>query len=530
MAAWSVQKILQRETAANAKRGEVSAYTDRAMAYAMPWRVKNARSRTAFEQLFDSSGPTGVHKFGSRLQRDLTPPFSRWFKLEAGPLIDPDRAEEVNRQLELATDVCHAALDASSFAHASGQAYADLSLGTAALLAVEGNDDEMIRWTAVPPWALAIEEGASGRIDNVYWRRTYPADQLAELWPKAAWPAKVAQLIAEGKNDQISILQASYWDAGVKAFRFEVLCLEGAGGGQVQGAKVHTALYRTNPWIIFRWWTTPGNPWGLGPLLLTLPDIMTANKAVEMILKAAAYALAPPLMVAHDGVVNPDTLRIAPHSLIRVARTGGPLGSSIEPLQMNGRVDLTQLALQDMRQNIAQNLMARQLPPESAAVRSPTEIVERMREFQFDTGSAFGRLNHEFVPAVIARVLDILDRKKVPAIDFDVLKVDQLVMKVRVTSPLAQAQLLEDVERSVRFFELVKAIGGEQLLLAVANIEEIHKLAPMMGAPGWTVRPKADRDRILQATGEAAAEANLPDIPAGASYVGGEPALGLVKP
>lgn len=525
MAAWSVQKILQREAAANAKRGEVQAYIDRAMAYAMPWRVKHGRSRTAFETLFDSSGPTGVHKFGSRLQRDLTPPFARWFKLQAGPLVDPDQAEAVNRQLELATDVCHAALDASSFAHASGQAYADLSLGTAGLLAVEGDDDELIRWTAVPPWGLAIEEGASGRIDNVFWRRKYPADQLKTLWAKATWPESVQKKIDAGKNEEVEILQASYWDAEVKRFRFEVLAVD-----EGPGHKAHEALYRTNPWIIFRWWTTPGNPWGLGPLLLTLPDIMTANKAVEMILKAAAYALAPPLMVAHDGVVNPDQLRIAPHSLIRVARTGGPLGSSIEPLQMNGRVDLTQLALQDMRSNIAQNLMARQLPPESASVRSPTEIVERMREFQFDTGSAFGRLNHEFVPAVIARTLDILDRKKVPGIDFEMLKVDQLVLKVQVTSPLAQAQLLEDVERSVRFFELVKAIGGEQLLLAVTNIEEVHKLGPMMGAPGWTVRPKADRDRILNATGEAAADAALPDIPAGASYVGGEPALGLVKP
>lgn len=522
MAGWSVQKILAREAAANAKRGEVKAYIDRAMQFAMPWRVQHGR-RTAFEQLFDSSGPTGVHKFGSRLQRDLTPPFARWFALEGGPLIADDKVEEVNRQLEVATRICHAALDASSFANASGQAYADLSIGTAGLLAVEGDDEELIRWTAVPPWGLSIEEGASGRIDNVYWRRRYPGEQLKVLWPKAVWPAVIEQKIA--KNEEVEILQASYWDVDARVFRFDVIAIEGG-----QNAKAWETTNRTNPWIIFRWWTTPGNPWGLGPLLLTLPDVMTANKAVEMILKAAAYALAPPLMVAHDGVVNPDALRIAPHALIKVGRTGGPLGSSIQPLDMNGRVDLTQLALQDMRQNIAQNLMARQLPPESAAVRSPTEIVERMREFQFDTGSAFGRLNHEYIPAVIARTLDILDRKKVPGIDFRQLKVDQLILKVRVTSPLAQQQNLEDVERAVRFAELVKAIGGEQLFAAVVNVEEMHRLAPMIGSPGWTVRPRADRERMMQAMGEAAAEGAMPEVPAGASYVGGEPALGLVNP
>jgi len=527
MAGWSVQKILHREAAADTKRGEVKHYIDRAMAFAMPWRVQHNRGRMAFEQLFDSSGPTGVHKFGSRLQRDLTPPFARWFALEGGPLIPEDQIEKVNRQLETATKIVHAALDASSFANASGQAYADLSIGTAGLLAVEGDDNELIRWTAVPPWGLSIEEGASGRIDNVYWRRKYPAEQLPVLWPKATWPKAILDKIASGKNEEVEILQASYFDLSEGLWRFDVLATE---GGAATTGKAWETTNRTNPWIIFRWWTTPGNPWGLGPLLLTLPDIMTANKAVEMILKAAAYALAPPLMVAHDGVVNPDTLRLAPHALIRVARTGGPMGSSITPLEMNGRVDLAQLSLQDMRQNIAQNLHARQLPQESASVRSPTEIVERLREFAFDAGSAFGRLNHEYIPAVIARVLDILDKKKVPAINFDELKVDQLVMKVRITSPLAQQQNMDDVERFARLAELVKAIGGAEMMAAVINLEDMHKLGPMMGAPGWSTRPREDREKILAMMGEAAGKGQPIEVPAGASFVDGEPTAGLVRP
>lgn len=517
MAGWTVAKILDREQAALRKRGEIKPYIDRAMQFAMPWRVEHGRGRTAFEQLFDSSGPTGVHRFGSRLQRDLTPPFSRWTKLEGGPLIPEDQVEAVNRQLELATTVCHAALDASGFAKASHEAYSDLSIGTGALLAQEGDDNELIRWNAVPPWALSIEEGASGRVDNVYWRRKYPADQLAVLWPKAtAWPERVRKLIAEGKTDEVEIVQASYFDLAIGRWRFDVICAE---AGKDASIKIFETENRTNPWIVFRWWTTPGNPWGLGPLLLTLPDIMTANKAVEMILKAAAYALAPPLMVAHDGVVNPDTLRIAPHALIRVARTGGPLGSSITPLEMNGRVDLAQLSLADMRQNIAQNLMARQLPPESASVRSPTEIVERMREFAFDTGSAFGRMNHEYIPAVISRVLDILDKKKVPGIDFDELRIDHLILKVRVTSPLAQQQNLEDVERGARFMELVKAIGGDELLTATVNVEDIAKFAPMMGAPAWLPRLKEDRDKLMSAAGEAAAEGQAPPMAGGGGNV-----------
>lgn len=512
MARWSDQHICAREAAAASKRGAIKRYYDQAYRFTMPWRQEGGRQSRLFEDLYDDSGPTGAHKFASRMQANLTPPYSRWFELQAGPLVDPKQVEGVNRSLETATAVCHGVLDAGAFIKASHEMYSDLGIGTGALLAAEGDEREPIRFSAVPPWMLAIEEGYLGRIDNVYWRRAYPADQLGRLWPDADWSRETREKIAAGKNDPVEILQASYFDSDLNGtaggWRFHVLEVRNG-----QGLTVHEKESRTNPWIIPRWWTTPGGVWGMGPILLSLPSIMTANQAVKMILTAAAYSLAPAMMVAHDGVVNPDTLRIAPHSLIRVARNGGPMGASIQPLDLTGRVDLTQLALQDMRTSISQNLMARQLPPESAAVRSPTEIVERMREFLFDTGAAFGRMNHEFVPPLIARILDVLDKQKVPGVDFSRMKIDQLVLRVKVTSPLARSQNLEDVSNIVRYLELLNVLGGPELRAVIAKVEDLHKLAPMMGVPGWVNREEADRIEAQQRIGQAAAEGQAPPVP-----------------
>jgi hypothetical protein len=107
--------------------------------------------------------------------------------------------------------------------------------------------------------------------------------------------------------------------------------------------------------------------------MLALPDIRTANKTVEMILKAAAYALAPPLMVLHDGVLNPDTLSLAPRSLIRVARTGGPMGRSIEPLNLGQNVDVGQIVLEDLRQNISRTCSAASCRPTRARCARPRD-------------------------------------------------------------------------------------------------------------------------------------------------------------
>ena len=520
MAAWNAKTINERSEAAFQARKAMQPYIERALQYAMPWRHPRAKSGAIFEGLFDSSGLTGAHKFPGRVQMDVTPPSQRWYQLEAGPLVAEEHRERVNRQLDLATTVSHRILDASGFHKASKESYADLGIGTGALLALEGDDNEIMRWHAVPPWQLGIEEGPSGRIDNVYWKRTYPAWQLPRLWKEARWPEAIARKVREESRDPVMMLQASYYDVEIAAWRYAVVCCESGGSGEI----VAEFINRTNPWNVFRWWTTPDSPWGVGPLMLTLPDIMTANKAVEMILKAAAYALAPPLMVAHDGVVNPDTLRVAPHSLIRVARTGGPLGSSIQPLDMNGRVDLAQLALTDVRQSIAQHPLSRQLPPESASVRSPTEIVERMRDFAFDTGSAFGSLNYEFVPNVVARVLDIADRKKIPGMDFEALKIDQLVLQVKITGPLARSQSLADVESVARYLEILNAFLGREGMMAVANVEELHRLQSLLGAPNWINRPAADREKMLQALGEAAASgAPMPE-----SDPAGQPSLQLV--
>lgn len=522
MAEWDAKTINERATAAEDNRRAMQPYIERALQYTMPWRHPRARNGAIFEGLFDSSGLTGAHKFPGRVQMDVTPPSQRWFQLEAGPLIADDVREEVNRRLDFATTVCHRILDASGFHKASKESYADLGIGTGALLALEGDDNEIIRWFAVPAYQLAIEEGPSGRIDNVYWRRTYPAYQLPRLWKDAKWPLEIQKKIDAESREQIRILQASYFDPDIGRWRFAVVYSDCGGGIASQSE------HRTNPWNVFRWWTTPDNPWGVGPLMMTLPDIMTANKAVEMILRAAAYAIAPPLMVANDGVLNPDTLRISPSSLIKVGRTGGPMGASVQPLDMGGRVDLTQLALQDMRQNIAQHTLSRQLPPESASVRSPTEIIERMRDFSFDTGSAFGSLNYEFVPNVVARVLDIADRKKIPGMDFEALKIDQLVLQVKITGPLARSQSMADVESIANYLQLLNSFLGPQGMMAVANLEELHRLQGMIGAPNWINRPAKDREKMLTTMGEAAAQEQQPVPSSEAATPSATPQLSVV--
>lgn len=499
---WDDKTITARAEAAETSRRMIGSYIERCMEKVAPWRLPGNRGSQAFEQLFDSTGPVNHQRMASRIQRDVTPPFQRFMELEAGPLVPDNVVEQLNRQLEPITKIIHATLDASAYPIASLSAYGDMGISTGALLANEGDDNMPIRWDAAPAWALGIEEGPGGRVDNTFYCRPYPAWILARHWPQAQWSEKTRRLIEAQDTTKIEVRQSTYYDPDLGIWRVAVQEL-GAHGNPVVWDK---ARDRTNPWIVFRYWTSSGDPWGRGPVMLALPDMRTANKTVEMVLTAAAYQLAPPLMYAHDGVVNPDTMTLSPRALIRVQRTGGPLGPSIAPLNLGSNVDMAQLALTDMRESITKQLMGAQLPPDSGAVRSASEIIERTKQLQFDAGAAFGRLNHEYIPQVIARVIDLLDRRKVAGIQWDQLKIDHFIMKVKLTSPLARGQNLEDVQVILQFFEAVKAVGGEEAFHYVASQDSWPRIAKLMGVPLWAVNDEAMRAQLADAVGRIAAK------------------------
>lgn len=494
MAIWSDRLICERQRAAETARGPILPYVRDCLAMTAPWRLPGATGAAAFLRLFDSTASVNLQRAANKLQQELTPPFQRWMELEAGPMVDPKQIEQVNRALAPATDIVLAALDASAFHIKVNEAYGDFMISAGAILITEGDDNTPIVAKSAPAWSLAFEEGPGGRVDNVFWRKRYPAWILPRHWPNARWSQRTARLIAQGSTDKVEVSQATYYDPDLPGWRLAVMC---------EDACVYdSARDRANPWVIFRYWTSPEDPNGRGPVMLALPDIRTANKTVEMILRAAAFALAPPLMILHDGVVNPDRLRLAPQALIPVARTGGPMGPSISPMQIGGDVNLGQLVLQDQRDQISKAMGESQLPPDTGAVRSATEWIQRVKDQQYDSGAAFGRLNHELVPQLVARVIDILDRKKVSVINWQALQIDHLVMRVKITGPLARAQNLNDVQTIVQFWELARSVGGQEAFLQIANLSDgLPRLAKLMGAPLWAVNDADTRAALAKAAG-----------------------------
>ena len=102
-----------------------------------------------------------------------------------------------------------------------------------------------------------------------------------------------------------------------------------------------------------------GELYGRSPVMTALPDIKTANKVVELILKNASIAVTGIWLADDDGVLNPANIKLVPGSIIPKA-----VGSAgLTPLQAPGRFDVSQLVLDDLRARIRHTLLADRLGP-----------------------------------------------------------------------------------------------------------------------------------------------------------------------
>jgi hypothetical protein len=244
---------------------------------------------------------------------------------------------------------------------------------------------------------------------------------------------------------------------------------------------------------------------------MVLPTVKTLNKAQEITLKTAALAMLGIFTRIDDGVFNPDTARLEPGAMWTVARNGGVLGPSIQKLDPPGDLQISNIVLQDLRMQIQAGMLDQQLPPDAHSPRSAAEIIERVKRLSQDHAGAFGRLVHEIVQPVVRRVIEILYKLGVLK---SPLKIDQLLVQVRVTSPLAAAFNAIKAQLRVEYWQAANALAPDLVPKVINREAMLVEIGKSMGVPASEMYPQDIRTSIantvqmlLQQALAAAAEA-----------------------
>jgi hypothetical protein len=483
----SPDKVLRRFRRARERRANWEPLWQECFDYALPQRetalsgTKGASRKT--DRLFDGTAPDAVDQLAASLLAQLTPPWARWFGLTPGTRIGDTERSNLSEGLETAAMTLQSHFDRSNFAVEMHQCYLDLvTAGTACLMfeAAPPGDSSAFRFTAVPLCQVAFEEDASGRLDTTFRTSRLTRTQILERFPKAKLPDTLKEKNSNDDSEaSADILEAVFPSKG----GFDYIAMIDSGAGNVGDQSVtvlKTGRFDRSPFINFRWLKAPGEIYGRSPVMKTLPDIKTANKVVELVLKNASIAVTGIWQADDDGVLNPANIRLTPGTIIPKA-----VGSAgLRPLEAPGRFDMSQVVLQDLRAAIRRALLADRLGQIDGPRMTATEVLERVAEISRLLGATYGRLQSELLTPLVTRGVGILVRRgEIPALRIDGQNID-----LEYKSPLARHQAQQDVQSMLAFLDGIGRLGPQAM--AIVDVAQVTQtLAAAFGVPPKVLKP-----------------------------------------
>lgn len=470
----------------------------------MPQRSKNFKSTTTDGQnndglnvVFDSTPLDSLNKFVSKLQTSLVPAQKNWVRLKVGTSLK-ENEDKLQPILDEITNVFFSAIRNSNFDVEASESFYDLAVGTACLMMQEGDFLTPFRFKTVPLSELYLEKVGNGQYNSVFRKHNIIPMYAQKVWSDAKLTSDMTTDDKEQEFVEAVIQEDNTWMYYVVFAKEKKIIVE--------------RKLRYNPFIVFRWSVMPGEVYGRGPVLFALPDAKSLNKTKELILKNASIAVSGVWTAEDDGVTNPENITIAPGAIIPVTSNGGASrAASLQALQTGTNFNVGDMVISDLRQSISNIMFANPLGPVDQAVKTATEIEYRQKQYADEVGAPFGRLESEFIRPIIQNGLLILD--SLGKIDIKDFRVNEEQIAVDYSSPLSITQNTEDVNKLIKFMEVINGIFGPQIAALIMNVDVIPSLATKMGIDLSNIRPseeiQAIKQRAEQAVGQQVEQGNV---------------------
>lgn len=416
--------------------------------------------------LFDSTAGDAAEALAANIFSLLTPPESGWLSLE--------RESDLSPEADQPETAFRTHLNDSNFYTTVHQCYLDLVvMGTACLFMAESpiGARSAFSFTAIPMHDISVLRTSSDEITAVFHTTMMSASEVTEKYPTWVPPANIRQAMSDNPATQIKLVQNVI--AGVNGFDFTAYL---DVGGNLENNIVATGTFATNPYIIFRWSAVSGEQYGRSPVMQALPDIKTANKVVELVLKNATIAVSGIWQADDDGIINLSNINLTPGAIIPKA-----VGSTgLTPLKSGADFDVSQIILGDLRERIKHAMLADRMTILNDKEMTATEIIARNTDMMRILGATYGRILNEMIKPLIARGLSILGRRGVItpiALNSDA--------ELKYNAPISQLAADEKMGAILSFLNTAKVGGFDDTVnkpaLAVYLANAMHIPLELLG-------------------------------------------------
>ncbi len=426
-------------------------------AYALPQReTVFCPSAEKIPSLYDATAMDATDQLGALMLSELTPPWMEWFRLSAGSDLSENEKAQLLPTMQKISDILKNNLDLSNFSSEIHQCYLDLiTVGTACLLFEEAplGTQSCFHFTAVPLNEICLGEGPTGRLDKVF--RSFTMDEATFI---ARFGLDKLPRQNEKNKEPIRVIEALIprIKGGYDSYTFLHPDCQHVSATKESPFLLKQAYYSTSPFVAFRWLKAPGEVYGRSPVMKALPDIKTANKVVELILKNATISVTGIWLAEDDGVLNPATINLTPGAIIPKA-----VGSKgLTPLEAPGKFDVSQLVIKDLREHIRHALLGDKLGTICENNKmTATEVLERSEEMIRILGATYGRLQSELLTPLIERAIAILRKRgEIPEVFLD-----GRILNITYKSPRAEIQSRKQAQDALNWLNAVKNLGTEAL-------------------------------------------------------------------
>lgn len=522
MGSVTISELEQRRKEAKREYDQFRPLRDDAYEFAIPYRKgisETGAGENRVNRIYDHTAMLSAFRSSSRLAQDVSPPGQTIFKFTAGDLakvvLPRDELDALTKEIEPISQVVGAHFGTGEWDMALAEMGMDLQIGTGCMLIVPDRRRETSRFVSVPLEEVMLTSGPYNEVDGIFWCRKWSVRAIAAEFGADKLTKGLRDKLQDKPEDMLELYQDCVFEADTGRWCRVAWCKENVGEDN-RPREFERSYSRMCPWITPRYFRVPGETYGRGPILMVMPTVKALNTATKLNLQGAAIAMLGIYTAMDDGVFNAENAPITPGAFWKVARNGGVMGASVQRFP-DPRIDLSQIVLNELRMGVQAGMNDQSLPPDTAAVRSATEIMERVKRLASDHMGAFGRLIMEIMVPAVRRVMEI-------AFEFGQintqLPLDRLLTTLQVSSPMALSREAERMQRWLQYFEMAslvaqaegKPVGryvkGDELMPEIAEVLAI----PTRFVPTAEERAQMDEEAALQAA-----------VMAGAAVAGGDP-------
>lgn len=440
------------------------------------------------EKVFDSTGALALNRFGAAMESILTPRTQTWAKMRAS---DPSlqKNTEVQRYLSEVNRRLFAARYSAKANFASQQSEVYLSLGAfgTGALYIDEVMGYSLRYKSVHLGCLYIMENAAGAIDRVHREFRYTARQAIAMYGETALPESIRKAARNEPGRKFDFIhcvapreEMQYGRRDYKGMKFAACTITTEGNTLVKEGG-----YRTFPYAVSRYVTSPDETYGRSPAMDCLPDIKTLQEQAKTNLRVGQKMADPPLLLQdfEDGGLQAFSLQPGALNYGGVNSSGQAL---VVPLQTSSNLPVS-LEMQDGTRKIIDSHFLVNLfqilvdTPQMTA----TEAMLRAQEKGMLLAPTAGRQQSEALGPMIEREMDLLSAAgQLPEMP-DALREAGAEYEIEYDSPISRAQRAEEGIGIVRTIEALTPLAQiDPKVMRIFNTERTARiLAEVNGAP-----------------------------------------------